>query len=111
MKKFVLLVILVVAGFSAAAQSYSGPTDSDMRTYSIVQAANVPFRLFPTRNNWNFMKLDTITGQIWMVQYSVEKSSSAFTWTLDDRKIHCSSFIKNGFLLMFFFKKNTTFVG
>lgn len=43
MRKFVLLVILVVAGFSAAAQSYSGPTDSDMRTYSIVQAANVPF--------------------------------------------------------------------
>ena len=87
MKKFVLLVILIVAGFSATAQSYSGSTDSDMRTYSIVQATNVPFRLFPTRNNWNFMKLDTRTGQIWMVQNSVEKSSSTFTWTLDDRKI------------------------
>ena len=30
------------------------------------------------------MKLDTRTGQIWMVQYSVEKSTSAFTWTIDD---------------------------
>lgn len=87
MKKFILLMILIVAGFSANAQTYSGPTDSDVRTYSIEQATNVPFRLFPTRNNWNFMKLDTRTGQIWMVQYSVEKSSSAFTWTLDDTKI------------------------
>ena len=44
MKKFTLLMILILAGFSAKAQSYSGPTDSDVRTYSIAQATNVSLR-------------------------------------------------------------------
>lgn len=88
MKKIVLLTILMVIGcMTSKAQVYNGPTDSDLRTYSISQDTKVPFRLFPTRNNWNFMKLDTRTGQIWMVQYSVESSKSTFTWTLDDTPI------------------------
>lgn len=68
MKKIVLLTILVaICCVTSRAQVYDGPSDSDLRTYSISQDTKVPFRLFPTRNMWNFMKLDTRTGQIWMV--------------------------------------------
>lgn len=33
------------------------------------------------------MKLDTRTGQIWMVQFSVSENSNAFTWVLDDTEL------------------------
>lgn len=32
------------------------------------------YRLYPTQNTWTFIKLDTMTGQLWQVQYSVDKS-------------------------------------
>ena len=41
------------------------------------------FRLFPTQNTWTFLKLDTMTGQIWQVQYSVDKSPR-MEYVLDD---------------------------
>lgn len=34
------------------------------------------YRLFPTKNNWTFIKLDTATGQMWQVQYSVNDDDS-----------------------------------
>ena len=41
------------------------------------------YKLFPTQNTWTFLKLDTITGQIWQVQYSVDKSPR-MEYVLDD---------------------------
>lgn len=85
MNKLITFVTFFILAFATAgAQSYDTPTNSDLRKYVVSQNPNVPFRLFPTQNSWNFMKLDTRTGQIWMVQYSVEKSTSAFTWNIDD---------------------------
>ena len=85
MNKLITFIMFFILAFATAgAQSYDTPTNSDLRKYVVSQNPNVPFRLFPTQNSWNFMKLDTRTGQIWMVQYSVEKSTSAFTWTIDD---------------------------
>lgn len=85
MNKLITFVTFFILAFATAgAQSYNDPTTSELRAYSVTQDTKVPFRLFPTQNAWNFMKLDTRTGQIWMVQYSVEKSTSAFTWTIDD---------------------------
>ena len=90
MKKTLTIVTLLLSCIGARAQYNDCPTTSDLRTYIINQNPNIPFRLFPTRNNWNFMKLDTRTGQIWMVQYSVQPSSSAFTWTIDDTPIEAA---------------------
>lgn len=84
MKKVLIIITLLLSFVAANAQYNNGPSTSDLRTYSVTQNPNVPFRLFPTQNSWNFMKLDTRTGQIWMVQYSVESSSNAFTWTVND---------------------------
>ena len=41
------------------------------------------FKLFPTQNTWTFLKLDTMTGQIWQVHYSVDKSLR-MEYVLDD---------------------------
>ena len=35
---------------------------------------NVRFKMFPTENIWTFLKLDTRSGLIWQVQYSVDEN-------------------------------------
>ena len=41
------------------------------------------FKLYETANMWTFLKLDTRTGQIWQVQYSVEGDEYRFESVLN----------------------------
>lgn len=43
------------------------------------------YKLYPTRNMWNFLKLDTRNGKISIVQFSVEDDNKQFEYTLSDR--------------------------
>lgn len=36
------------------------------------QDTKVPYRLFKTTNMWNFIQLDTVTGQMWQIQYDIQ---------------------------------------
>jgi hypothetical protein len=36
------------------------------------QSTTVQYRLFRTNNMWTFIKLDTTTGKMWIVQYDVQ---------------------------------------
>lgn len=88
MKKLIALVAaLAIGGATATAQVYDGPSKNDLKRFSVAQNPMATFRLYPTSNLWNFMKLDTRTGQIWMVQYSVKEDSESFTWAVDPRPI------------------------
>ena len=40
------------------------------------QRLDVRHRLFKTKNTWNFLQLDTQTGQVWQVQYSVKDDTN-----------------------------------
>ena len=42
------------------------------------------FKLYPTRNMWNFLKLDTRNGKITMVQFSVEDNEKQFEYELSN---------------------------
>ena len=37
------------------------------------------YRLFPTQNTWNFIKLNTRNGQMWQVQFNVEDNKRFVT--------------------------------
>ena len=41
-----------------------------------MQKVDVRHRLFKTRNTWNFLQLDTQTGQVWQLQYSVKDDAN-----------------------------------
>lgn len=85
MKKFLFLAAFFMLISSAFAQSVSS---NDVKRFSVTQETNVPFRLYPTSNAWNFLKLDTRTGQVWAVQYSIDtKKSSSFQWVVDDTHV------------------------
>lgn len=44
------------------------------------------YKLYPTENMWNFIKLDTRTGKMWMVQFSLE-SDQRFEYGLSERNL------------------------
>ena len=69
MKKVAILLCLV---FCMAASAGAAPSAPD----------NVRYRLYPTQNMWTFLKLDTMTGKIWQVQYSVEGAKYRFETVL-----------------------------
>lgn len=70
MKKRILFLLgfFLLMSLVFAEQSFSEPT----------QNPNVRYRLFPTQNMWTFLKLDTMTGRIWQVQFSIEGKDYRF---------------------------------
>ena len=71
------LMFLVLSTNIFAEVPYSEPT----------QNPNVRYRLFPTQNVWTLLKLDTMTGQIWQVQFSVKGDDYRFETTLSSLDI------------------------
>ena len=48
---------------------------------------NATYQLFPTENRWIFIKLNTQTGQMWMVQYSTSSLSDVLTSPLNTKSL------------------------
>jgi hypothetical protein len=62
---------------------------------SLTVSKNAPaFRLFPTSNMWTFIKLDTRTGQLWQVQWSLEDNQ--FETVLSLRNLSPEEEVVNG---------------
>ena len=66
MKKILTILIALCAICLSVNAQTTTTTDNQLR--------EPRFRLYKTQNNWIFLKLDTMTGQIWQVQYSVDNS-------------------------------------
>mgnify|MGYP007112555480 CR=1 FL=1 len=79
MKKVFFLFVLLVSAVAMMAQSVDFPATE----YTQDPKAN--YRLYKTKNTYNFIKLDTRTGQMEMVQWST-KSGGTFTYTLSNEK-------------------------
>ncbi len=79
MKKILLVLALMMNAVIMMAQSIDFPATE----YTQDPKAN--YRLYKTKNNYNFIKLDTRTGQMEMVQWST-KSGGTFTYPLSNEK-------------------------
>lgn len=47
----------------------------------------VRYKLFPTQNMWTFIKVDTQTGQMWQVQYSVNEDKERLEYDLNPQSL------------------------
>ena len=56
------------------------------------------YKLYPTRNMWNFLKLDTRNGKISMVQFSVEDNEKQFEYELSNKAL-CENTASGRFML------------
>jgi hypothetical protein len=86
MKKLIFILVATLC-YSFA---FAGPFDIENETSlsqvdSLAVSKDSPtFRLFPTSNMWTFIKLDTRTGQLWQVQWSLEDNHFETTLSLRD---------------------------
>ncbi len=64
--KFLLIIFVLITTISIA------QTTSETPFQNISTDSNVAYRLFATKNKYNFIKLDTRNGQMWQVQWNVE---------------------------------------
>ena len=49
------------------------------------------YQLFPTKNTWTLLKLDTRNGRIWQVQYSIEGDDYRFEIELNSKSLAYSN--------------------
>ena len=57
--------------------------------YNQVAAANPRFKMYVTENTYILLKLDTVTGQVRMVQYGMGEISSRLELAVDDTSPLC----------------------
>lgn len=91
---FLPLLFLVIIGCSNNAPESENREDVQeqrVQTYDVAR-----FKLFPTQNLWTFLKLDTQTGQIWQVQYSVTDDNERFEYDLNPSSLIPNSKRVNG---------------
>lgn len=81
-----LYAIILSALTIASANAQSAPTSDDNDTHEEESAESKTgksvYRLYPTQNMWTFIKLNTATGQLWQVQYSVKEGDYRFETAL-----------------------------
>lgn len=82
MKKILVLIVLAVSAVITMAQD----VDVNFPATEYAQDPKANYRLFKTRNIYTFIKLDTRTGQMELVQWSVNRNNR-ITYTLSDEKL------------------------
>ena len=86
MRKFIFSLIYVLVASTNYAKEYSNKlegTPIDVKpSENVTQQTDsaVIYRLFPTQNMWNFIKLNTRNGQMWQVQYNPDESKRFETY-------------------------------
>ena len=68
MKKVIILIFVGLVSFSTFSQESDGETAVSV----VEQDDSVVYKLFPTINMYNFVKLNTSTGQVYQVQWNFD---------------------------------------
>ena len=85
MRKFLPIVLCILCLITSCKDKETEQKLSAIE--SAIKQTNPAFRIYPTSNMWNFLKLDTRNGKITIVQYSVEDNSKTFEYTLSNEAI------------------------
>ena len=85
MKKLLLAILFPFAiPATAFCTGCALNTAIDSTQSSTAQTQNIArYKLFPTQNMWTFIKLDTQTGKMWLIQFSVDSEVSRFQYDLN----------------------------
>ncbi len=97
MKRTILILTLMIFGISVYAQtpardSLSTPwSQKDSLTVGFLQRISQhtapSYKLYPTDNMWTFLELETYSGRIWQVQYSLKGPDYRFKTVLNDESL------------------------
>ncbi len=71
---YIMLLILLSFGFTDCSNDIPPEKEKPKDEQSMF----FPFKLYPTENMWTFIKLDTRSGKMWQVQFSVKDDDYRF---------------------------------
>ncbi|MCM1078485.1 MAG: hypothetical protein NC344_00150 [Bacteroidales bacterium] len=86
MKKNIAFLILSLA-LSCIMNACNTAKKNESHTTQVTTMDKPTYQLFATQNMWNFIKLNTINGKMWIVQYSVNGEDSRFQSTLNEQSL------------------------
>lgn len=82
MKANIILLSTFLLALSCTPQNASSPEDEQLKIKNaallerINQKTAPGYKLYKTNNMWTFIELETFTGRMWQVQYSVESKEA-----------------------------------
>lgn len=79
--KFRRLLFCVVALLFLGGLTSCNTSQKEKKPVATVEQPN--YRLYPTQNMWNFIKLNTVNGQMWIVQYTVNDDNNRYEVALN----------------------------
>ena len=84
-----IVVILIKTLATSWAQIGKGKEENKQEAQNqTVQTTGIArYKLYPTENLWTFIKLDTRTGQIWQLQYTVDEDKGRFEYDLNPQPL------------------------
>lgn len=92
MRRFLTFLIMVFSSIFSYAQIQSVPLEQTRLQLDtmkvqlltrITQHTAQSYKIYPTDNMWTFLELETFSGRIWQVQYSIEGASKRFKTVLN----------------------------
>ncbi len=96
MKRYVLVLLLATICFSMQAQVETETDQMTPYTTTAIPNKDARYLLFPTANWWIRLKLDTSTGKIWIVQFSMKEENNRLQSPLNDIPLCAESEQSNG---------------
>jgi len=94
MKNLVLFIFITVLFASCSNNEQQQEAEGVANENCVVISSSERFQLYETTNMWTFLKLDTSTGQVWQVQYSIKGDEYRFETPLNSVILNGSG--KNG---------------
>ena len=88
MRKNTLLLLLLlcfIVGSCTTRTTNAGKAEENNRSISTYNVGR--YKLFSTQNMWTFIKLDTRTGQMWQIQYSLSDDKTRFECNLNPKSL------------------------
>ena len=85
MQKKVYLFLLLLPIITIGCSKPEEKSTTHEQTMQIRDIAR--YKLYPTQNIWTFIKVDTQTGQLWQVQYSVNDDSNRTEYDLNPKPL------------------------
>jgi hypothetical protein len=95
--KFVLLILILVTTISCG-QNQINPNQSDKQK---VLSNNGIYQLFPTKNVWTFIKLDTRNGKMWQVHFGVNDENNTGELVLNSNPLVVEDKEVNGRFILY----------
>lgn len=81
----IMMLVALIFSFQGLYAQSNGQTNQSQTVEE--NDNNGRFQLYKTSNIFNFIKLDKVTGQLWLVQWSTEDEKE-FTVALDDTPLN-----------------------